>query len=110
MIAGQDIALGPGKVDLLEQIQAQGSILKAARKMNMSYMRAWTLLKTMEKCFKGELVLKSRGGKRGGSAELTETGRTLLSLYRQMERDCQKATAPLWRRVKPLLKVRGKGS
>ena len=108
MLAGEEIALGPGKVDLLEQIHAQGSILKAARKMNMSYMRAWTLLKTMENCFKRELVIKSRGGKRGGSAKLTEAGRTLLSLYRQMERDCRKATAPAWRRVKVLLKARGK--
>src|SRR5437773_1708030 len=47
---GADIALGPGKVKLLELVAQTGSIAKAARRMQMSYMRAWTLIKTMERC------------------------------------------------------------
>jgi molybdate transport system regulatory protein len=100
VIVGTEVALGPGKVELLEAIQEAGSILKAARKMQMSYMRAWTLLKTMEKCFKTELVSKSRGGSHGGSARLTHTGRTVLGLYRRMERECLRATRANWREVR----------
>ena len=104
VVVGGDIALGPGKVELLEHIQAMGSIFRAAERMKMSYMRAWTLLKTMEKCFKKNLVTKSRGGKSGGSAQLTETGQAVLALYRHMEKDCLKATRDNWREVRRHLK------
>src|SRR6266436_5294685 len=93
---GNDIALGPGKVDLLKHIQSSGSILKAAKAMNMSYMRAWKLLKTTESCFKQPLVTKSRGGKGGGNARLTEAGEKALALYEQMENECLNATCESW--------------
>lgn len=82
-----------------------GSILKAAEKMEMSYMRAWTLLKAMGKCFKKDLVTKTRGGKSGGSAQLTETGQAVLALYRRMEKDCLRATRRNWREVQRHLKA-----
>jgi molybdate transport system regulatory protein len=93
---GNDIALGPGKVDLLKHIQNTGSILRAARAMNMSYMRAWKLLKTMENCFKNPLVAKSRGGKGGGNAQLTAAGEKALVLYEKMENECLNAASKSW--------------
>jgi len=96
VMLGKDIALGPGKVELLKQIQNSGSILKAAEAMNMSYMRAWKLLKTMEGCFKNPLVKKSRGGKGGGNAQLTATGEKALDLYEKMENECLNATCKTW--------------
>src|ERR1039458_6594506 len=44
ILRGGDIALGPGKVELLALIGQTGSINKAARRMGMSYMRAWSLV------------------------------------------------------------------
>jgi hypothetical protein len=35
--------IGPGKIKLLENIRACGSISAAGRAMEMSYMRAWSL-------------------------------------------------------------------
>jgi len=93
---GNDIALGPGKVDLIKHIQNSGSILRAARAMNMSYMRAWKLLKTMENCFKRPLVRKSRGGRGGGNAQLTEAGQKALALYEKMENECLNAATKTW--------------
>jgi molybdate transport system regulatory protein len=93
---GNEIALGPGKVELLRHIQSSGSILRAAKAMDMSYMRAWKLLKTTEQCFKRPLVKKSRGGKAGGNAELTATGEKTLALYQKMENDCLNATTDTW--------------
>jgi molybdate transport system regulatory protein len=93
---GNDIALGPGKVDLLKHIQSSGSILRAARAMNMSYMRAWKLLKTMENCFKRPLVTKSRGGRGGGNAQLTKAGEKALALYEKMEHECLNAASKTW--------------
>jgi molybdate transport system regulatory protein len=84
---GDEVALGPGKIELLELVRQTGSITEAAKRMRMSYMRAWKLIQTMNQCFKEALVLTSRGGKHGGGAEITEAGRESLLLYKKMERD-----------------------
>lgn len=104
VMCGNDIALGPGKVDLLKHIQSSGSILRAARAMNMSYMRAWKLLKTMENCFKRPLVTKSRGGRGGGNAQLTEAGEKALALYEKMEHECLNAATKTWEALAKELK------
>jgi molybdate transport system regulatory protein len=96
VMCGNDIALGPGKVELLKHIQSSGSIFRAAKAMNMSYMRAWKLLKTMEACFKKPLVKKSRGGRGGGNAQLTPEGEKALDLYEMMENECLNATCQTW--------------
>jgi molybdate transport system regulatory protein len=43
----KSIAMGPGKADLLDAIAESGSISAAARKLGMSYRRAWLLVDTM---------------------------------------------------------------
>ena len=53
---GKDIAVGPGKIDLLEAIAAQGSITGAARELGMSYRRAWLRVDMLNRCFKGPVV------------------------------------------------------
>jgi len=69
---GDEIALGPGKADLLHHISETGSISEAARRMDMSYNRAWLLVRTMNRSFKEPLVLASRGGdSRGGPGRST---------------------------------------
>lgn len=79
------IALGPGKADLLEGIDATGSIAAAGRRMGMSYKRAWTLVEIMNGDFGTALVSTTKGGKSHGGAALTPTGREVLTLYRRME-------------------------
>ena len=104
MEKGKEIALGPGKVELLEHIARTGSIAEAAERMEMSYMRAWTLVKTMEACFRQPLVAAHRGGKSQGGASLTDAGQKALALYRRMDEQCQKATKQAWRELRKLLK------
>ena len=103
MLCGEDIALGPGKVDLLALIGETGSIREAAERMGMSYMRAWTLVKTMNACFREPLVVASRGGKERGGAVLTETGRKALELYQELDVLSLKACADTWRQLRQLL-------
>ena len=104
VLRGGDIALGPGKAELLALIGQTGSINQAAKQMNMSYMRAWSLVQMMNRCFKEPLVLAAHGGKGGGGAELTESGRRVLALYRQMEAKAAKATQTAWNKMQSLLK------
>src|SRR5438034_9385659 len=105
ILCGPDIAIGPGKAELLDHVQDTKSIARAAKRMGMSYMRAWTLIKTMEGCFKQRLVQTQRGGKQGGGADLTETGRKVTALYHGMEENCLRATRRGWQKM--LRELRG---
>lgn len=80
-----EVALGPGKADLLESIEESGSIAAAGRRLGMSYKRAWVLVETMNGDFGTPLVRTSKGGRSYGGAELTPTGKKVLTLYRRME-------------------------
>ncbi|GAA0723395.1 winged helix-turn-helix domain-containing protein [Dokdonella soli] len=86
-----EIAFGPGKADLLEGIRDTGSIAAAGRRMRMSYKRAWQLVEELNRLFDAPLVSASKGGVRGGGAELTRAGADVLARYRRMQADCSKA-------------------
>ena len=104
VLSGDQIALGPGKVALLEEIDRSGSISKAARKLGLSYRRAWTLVDTMNKNFKSCLVTGSAGGKKGGGASLTPLGSKVAKTYRAMEAQAEKALQENWKTIKYSLK------
>jgi molybdate transport system regulatory protein len=91
IVFGDKEMIGPGKAELLERIDRCGSIAAAGREMNMSYKRAWELVGTLNAMFRDPLVISSRGGAGGGGAELTDTGRTVLTLYRAFEADAVEA-------------------
>ena len=82
---------GPGKAELLSRIAELGSISAAGRQMGMSYKRAWMLVEEMNAAFRDALVESSRGGAGGGGARVTETGLTVLGLYRSVEESAAQA-------------------
>jgi molybdate transport system regulatory protein len=104
IMRGKKIAFGPGKADLLRLVAETGSIGEAAKRMDMSYMRAWSLIQTMNGCFKKAIIVTARGGEGGGGAELTETGSRVLKLYRQMEKAGFKAVQTDWRALQKLVR------
>lgn len=85
LLCGDEIAMGPGKADLLDAIAAHGSISAAARAMDMSYRRAWLLVDAMNRCWNTPLVETSPGRGNGGGARLSETGTRVLSRYREVQ-------------------------
>ena len=90
---GADIAVGPGKIDLLEAIGATGSITAAAKALGMSYRRAWLLVDTMNRCFESPVVVAETGGSRGGGTRVTPLGAEVLRRYRRIEASAAKAAA-----------------
>ena len=84
--------VGPGRADLLELIAETGSIAEAAKRMGMSYKRAWSLVQALNEGFSTPLVETVRGGKEQGAA-LTDTGREVLARYRAMEARTRKTIA-----------------
>jgi molybdate transport system regulatory protein len=80
-------SLGPGKIELLEEIQRTGSLSKAAREMGMGYRTAWLLLKSLNGLLDEPVAMATRGGAGGGGGvKLTSTGKDLVSAYRLVER------------------------
>ena len=80
-----DVAVGPGKIDLLRQVEAMRSISAAARAMGMSYKRAWQLVDVLNRDFGSPVVMTATGGRGGGGAALTGLGRALVDHYAALE-------------------------
>jgi molybdate transport system regulatory protein len=95
-----EIVIGPGKADLLDAIARTGSIRAAANELEMSYMRAWKLVRTMNAAFRTPLVEKERGGSDQGGAALTARGRKVLELYRRMEAKAERAIGAEWDKLR----------
>jgi molybdate transport system regulatory protein len=93
IVAGDDIAIGPGKVDLLEAIGRTGSITAAAKALGMSYRRAWLLVDTMNRCFVSPVVTTETGGAAGGRTRLTGVGADVVHRYRAMQAHAEQAGA-----------------
>ncbi len=83
--------IGPGKIQLLENIRECGSISAAGRAMNMSYKRAWDLVDEINRICRQAAVERQTGGKNGGGAMLTPFGTSLVARYRKIERDAASA-------------------
>src|ERR1700761_968010 len=87
---GPGCAIGPGKVALLEHISRTGSLSEAARRLKMSYRRAWLLLEDLNTSFQQPVARMSVGGKGGGGASLTDFGKDLVAAYRELETHIRK--------------------
>lgn len=94
IILGDEIAMGPGKAELLEWIQKTGSITAAARSMGLSYRRAWLMLDAMNRTFAAPVVETSHGGAKGGGAHLSASGVAVLAAFRALEADLAEAAKP----------------
>ena len=90
---GEERAIGPGKIRLLEAIREAGSITKAGIALGMSYRRAWLLVDDMNNCLREPVVAAQAGGSHGGGAALTPFGARLIDQYRAIEAEAQSATA-----------------
>ena len=77
--------IGPGKIALLEAIRATGSISAAARKIGMSYRRAWLLVEQINDSLQQPAFTAATGGRQGGGAALTRSGERVIELYRSIE-------------------------
>ena len=104
IVHGDGDAFGPGKAQLLESLLETASLNRTAGAMKMSYMKALALVRAMNTHFAEPLVALTRGGPKGGGAQVTETGRRVLSEYQAMRSASEKAAQSAWERLRRLLK------
>jgi molybdate transport system regulatory protein len=75
---------GPGPVQLLELIEETGSISKAAKKMQMSYKKAWDIVNNLNTTATTPLVITATGGEKGGGSSISPEARALIDWYKQL--------------------------
>jgi molybdate transport system regulatory protein len=100
----EGVAMGPGKAALLRAIEQHGSLAASARALEMSYSRAWLLVRGMNEHFREPLVELGRGGASRGGAEVTALGRKVLETYEAMQAEAERAVAPHTRKLARLLR------
>ena len=89
------IFLEPRKTALLQEIKLCGSLSGAARKMEISYQHAWTLIREMNLSAPEPLVIKQRGGANGGGATVSAYGEKILAEYKLIELQLKKKVSQI---------------
>jgi len=80
----QDPVLPDELFIILQLIDKQGTIVAAAAAHNISFRKAWNMLKKAEKRLGFQLIIPTRGGQHGGSSELSTEGKQLLNAYTEL--------------------------
>ncbi len=73
--------MGIGMLWLLEHIQRHGSILNAAKQMQISYSKAYHMLSVLESALGRQVVIREKGGNSRKGTRLTPLGTQLISRY-----------------------------
>ena len=84
---GQGKCFGPGIGELIGRVGELGSLRAAAQSLDMSYSKAWTIVRQCEEALGWPLLVRRSGGKHGGGATLTADARQLLELYGEFWRE-----------------------
>ena len=82
-----NIIIGKGRAEILENIEKTGSINQTAKMMQMSYKAVWSKIKATEKHMNARIVHTDR--KEG--SRLSQTGRDLLAKYKLLKAQCVSA-------------------
>ncbi len=85
----KELLFGKGKTEILEYIEQEGSIVRAAKKMGLSYKKAWSHIKILQTLIHDELVLTKQGGHGKGGSSLTPKAEEVIAQYRQLQRDIE---------------------
>jgi molybdate transport system regulatory protein len=85
--------LGEERIALLEQIEQQGSITRAAKAAGVSYKAAWDAVDAMNNLAPAPVVATATGGRGGGGTRLTDEGRRLIAAYRAIAVEYQRFLA-----------------
>lgn len=84
-----ELLFGKGKTEILNYIEQEGSIAKAAEKMGLNYKKAWTHIKILQKNIEDELVIPQKGGKGKGGTDLTPKAKEMIDKYQQLQEEIE---------------------
>ncbi len=91
-----EVVFGSGRARILQAIQERGSILSAAKELNMSYRAVWGKIKATEDRLGQPLLERRIGGAKGGGSELTPLGKALVERFRHLQKLTETAADTLF--------------
>lgn len=86
---------GEGPCDILYQVDQLGSLRRAAERFNMSYSKAWAIIKKLEGTLGIKILQTQIGGSKGGGSTLTKKGRLLMEQYRSFQEEAEESLGRL---------------
>jgi molybdate transport system regulatory protein len=89
--SGDERFLGPGRLELLENIIETGSISQAAKQMGMSYKKAWDLVNSINQHTIKPIIITQTGGEKGGGTIVTEEGIQLIVAFKKLHEEFQRS-------------------
>ena len=95
----QERNFGPGVSTLMKLVEETSSLSAACKEMNMSYSKAWKIIKKAEEDLGFPLMEGTRGGESGGRTVLTERGKELLEKYLAFSEETEKAAEEIFKRI-----------
>ena len=84
-----ELLFGKGKTEVLELIQSEGSIAKAAEKLGMNYKKAWTHVKILQKNLDDVLVESHKGGGDNAGSVLTPRANEFIDSYKKLQEEIE---------------------
>ena len=81
---------GPGPVELLQLIEKTGSINQAAKKMGMSYKKAWEIVSRLNEVVDSPMVITATGGEKGGGSSISDEAKQMIAWYLQLREKFKK--------------------
>ncbi len=91
-------AFGDGPLALLKGVERTDSLHRAAAGMGMSYSKAWSLVRTLEKRLGFSLLERKVGGPSGGGSKLTPEAKDWIAHYEALRHDIDRALESLFRK------------
>jgi molybdate transport system regulatory protein len=90
---GGNVVLSEWRVELLEAIDAHGSLSRAAEALDIPYRTAWERVKATEGEIGFRLLDSESGGQDGGSSRLTPQARDLCRRFRRVSGGIQEVVS-----------------
>lgn len=84
-----NLHFGKGKTEILERIEQDGSIARAAENMGMSYKKAWSHIKVLQENVEDVLVISRKGRGADSGTVLTPRAREIVRNYRKLQEDVE---------------------
>ena len=84
-----ELLFGKGKTEILELIEAEGSIARASERIGMNYKKAWTHIKILQRNINDTMVQTRQGGGEDAGTTLTPVAREFMDNYRKLQADIE---------------------
>lgn len=90
---GEEVVLSEWRVELLEAIDANGSLSRAAAALDVPYRTAWERVKATEAELGFRLLESESGGADGGGSRLTPEARDICRRFRRVSSGIQETVS-----------------